>query len=151
MIWAWERLALPADACKSARVEVRAASYNWPEERMPVKGWITACQDLSQFDSDISRCLARIFHRPRSAWKMPRLSDRKLRSWISSIAPAARMKLVMEVLSKGNSEKVRYWSPNFLKLVASNRTVAGVRRAPDRKSTRLNSSHPSSSYAVFCL
>src|SRR5690348_17427005 len=25
------------------------------------------------------------------------------------------------------------------------------RRAPDRKSTRLNSSHPSISYAVFCL
>src|SRR5690348_17829742 len=26
-----------------------------------------------------------------------------------------------------------------------------TRRPPDRKSTRLNSSHPSSSYAVFCL
>src|SRR5438876_4779952 len=35
------------------------------------------------------------------------------------------------------------------------RGEAGVRRAPgvrgDRKSTRLNSSHPSISYAVFCL
>src|SRR4051794_41907617 len=27
----------------------------------------------------------------------------------------------------------------------------GDRRGPDRKSTRLNSSHPSISYAVFCL
>src|SRR5579863_10656090 len=26
-----------------------------------------------------------------------------------------------------------------------------LRRTPDRKSTRLNSSHPSTSYAVFCL
>src|SRR5690348_17770125 len=29
--------------------------------------------------------------------------------------------------------------------------AALVRRAEDRKSTRLNSSHPSISYAVFCL
>src|SRR5690348_17438341 len=29
--------------------------------------------------------------------------------------------------------------------------AAGARHAPDRKSTRLNSSHPSISYAVFCL
>src|SRR5690348_17991755 len=29
--------------------------------------------------------------------------------------------------------------------------TAGVHRASDRKSTRLNSSHPSISYAVFCL
>src|SRR4051794_19658980 len=27
----------------------------------------------------------------------------------------------------------------------------GLRRSPDRKSTRLNSSHPSNSYAAFCL
>src|SRR5689334_24028428 len=31
------------------------------------------------------------------------------------------------------------------------RPVAGERRAGDRKSTRLNSSHSSISYAVFCL
>src|SRR4051794_41736202 len=30
-------------------------------------------------------------------------------------------------------------------------TVRGLRRSRDRKSTRLNSSHPSISYAVFCL
>src|SRR5438876_5627671 len=30
-------------------------------------------------------------------------------------------------------------------------TVIHLRRSPDRKSTRLNSSHPSISYAVFCL
>src|SRR2546428_5172018 len=29
--------------------------------------------------------------------------------------------------------------------------VAGARRPPDRKSTRLNSSHSQISYAVFCL
>src|SRR5438876_6429310 len=29
--------------------------------------------------------------------------------------------------------------------------LAGGKRAQDRKSTRLNSSHPSISYAVFCL
>src|SRR5690348_18061707 len=29
--------------------------------------------------------------------------------------------------------------------------VVAVGRGPDRKSTRLNSSHPSISYAVFCL
>src|SRR3712207_7473607 len=31
------------------------------------------------------------------------------------------------------------------------RAVEGVRRDPDRKSTRLNSSHANISYAVFCL
>src|SRR5207253_11099549 len=31
------------------------------------------------------------------------------------------------------------------------RTLAVERRAPDRKSTRLNSSHVANSYAVFCL
>src|SRR5438876_11296621 len=30
-------------------------------------------------------------------------------------------------------------------------SAAGGPNAPDRKSTRLNSSHPSISYAVFCL
>src|SRR5438876_4823066 len=31
------------------------------------------------------------------------------------------------------------------------REGSGLRQGPDRKSTRLNSSHPSISYAVFCL
>src|SRR4051794_41778711 len=31
------------------------------------------------------------------------------------------------------------------------RTRSGQHHSPDRKSTRLNSSHPSISYAVFCL
>src|SRR5690348_17482754 len=36
-------------------------------------------------------------------------------------------------------------------LIAENRDHRAVRRGQDRKSTRLNSSHPSISYAVFCL
>src|SRR5438876_4652991 len=35
--------------------------------------------------------------------------------------------------------------------VAASRALTLRRRAEDRKSTRLNSSHPSISYAVFCL
>src|SRR5690348_17892833 len=35
--------------------------------------------------------------------------------------------------------------------LASRRPAPTVTQAPDRKSTRLNSSHPSISYAVFCL
>src|SRR6266581_9169886 len=35
--------------------------------------------------------------------------------------------------------------------VAGHQRVAGQQHPPDRKSTRLNSSHPSISYAVFCL
>src|SRR5579863_10595714 len=34
---------------------------------------------------------------------------------------------------------------------ARTRRAARLRPGPDRKSTRLNSSHPSISYAVFCL
>src|SRR6266487_4641290 len=36
-------------------------------------------------------------------------------------------------------------------LVTGHRVRPDPRPAPDRKSTRLNSSHPSISYAVFCL
>src|SRR5690348_17786510 len=38
-----------------------------------------------------------------------------------------------------------------VKIVTLKRRAAGVLRVGDRKSTRLNSSHPSISYAVFCL
>src|SRR5690348_17546413 len=38
-----------------------------------------------------------------------------------------------------------------LKVGATSRLLTGGRNAGDRKSTRLNSSHPSISYAVFCL
>src|SRR5438876_3304765 len=38
--------------------------------------------------------------------------------------------------------------PDLLRWVRERRQLAGY---PDRKSTRLNSSHPSISYAVFCL
>src|SRR5690348_17701620 len=41
--------------------------------------------------------------------------------------------------------------PNALDLLLCNcKGFPGI-RSPDRKSTRLNSSHPSISYAVFCL
>src|SRR5438876_4757979 len=36
-------------------------------------------------------------------------------------------------------------------LLRRSRGRCGADRGPDRKSTRLNSSHPSISYAVFCL
>src|SRR5690348_18069119 len=39
----------------------------------------------------------------------------------------------------------------FPQLVRVNPDVLGLETSGDRKSTRLNSSHPSISYAVFCL
>src|SRR4051794_41515716 len=39
----------------------------------------------------------------------------------------------------------------FFLLIPYSKFVHGFYRAADRKSTRLNSSHPSISYAVFCL
>src|SRR5690348_17712067 len=52
-----------------------------------------------------------------------------------------------------------YFNPSHVKTTAvttaPTMTFGSIRRAarftPDRKSTRLNSSHPSISYAVFCL
>src|SRR5690348_17668453 len=40
---------------------------------------------------------------------------------------------------------------NMLRLVNSQLRTSTTTRGVDRKSTRLNSSHPSISYAVFCL
>src|SRR5204863_8723191 len=44
----------------------------------------------------------------------------------------------------------RRWSPSDVVAVAGWRRAL-VQRGPDRKSTRLNSSHVEISYAVFCL
>src|SRR4051794_41906466 len=48
-------------------------------------------------------------------------------------------------LLRGTSVSVEWFHSDFKNLVARNNV------ARDRKSTRLNSSHPSISYAVFCL
>src|SRR4051794_41756690 len=42
-------------------------------------------------------------------------------------------------------------SPATVRKVLDELAAAGTVTEPDRKSTRLNSSHPSISYAVFCL
>src|SRR5207248_8728231 len=48
--------------------------------------------------------------------------------------------------------KIREYESNKAKLSVEEWVDAGVQcPAPDRKSTRLNSSHRTSSYAVFCL
>src|SRR5438067_10211516 len=43
-----------------------------------------------------------------------------------------------------------HYTPRDVKRLGSFRRYDGTRRAADRKSTRLNSSHVSNSYAVFC-
>src|SRR6267154_3625443 len=42
-------------------------------------------------------------------------------------------------------------TPPAVSFIGGFRTTAPVQAASDRKSTRLNSGHPSISYAVFCL
>src|SRR5690606_39626939 len=43
------------------------------------------------------------------------------------------------------------WATRFHFVVQSLKTVIKISPSPDRKSTRLNSSHVKISYAVFCL
>src|SRR5690348_17591180 len=70
------------------------------------------------------------------------------RSWISATTPAtcdADADVPLNV-----SQNVKPWL-YAAKLVTSLGPEMSGLIGPDRKSTRLNSSHPSISYAVFCL
>src|SRR5438876_1442681 len=61
------------------------------------------------------------------------------------------------IIKGGSDEERRIRSPRFSekrdgrKRSCRNSLTTAPRGGPDRKSTRLNSSHPSISYAVFCL
>src|SRR3712207_8856618 len=65
------------------------------------------------------------------------------------------------VVEKKNAVQVRTFRPGLglgddrgagpVALVVSGLAAAGSHGGPDRKSTRLNSSHANISYAVFCL
>src|SRR5690348_17701806 len=54
---------------------------------------------------------------------------------------------------RGDFHKARFWGllEKKIELRADNSPRNGFYKITDRKSTRLNSSHPSISYAVFCL
>src|SRR5438270_10514346 len=68
------------------------------------------------------------------------------RSWYVSLAEAADRDLQPEVARMWPGDALEAEHDNFRTALAS-----GIRRDPDRKSTRLNSSHSQISYAVFCL
>src|SRR5690348_17676041 len=59
----------------------------------------------------------------------------------------------MVVVERAQEERVNRYAKNLDRCVCgSGRIQIHISRSlPDRKSTRLNSSHPSISYAVFCL
>src|SRR5690348_17590196 len=57
----------------------------------------------------------------------------------------------VDVLLEGGERQQFYVSGGILEVQPQVVTVLADTAARDRKSTRLNSSHPSISYAVFCL
>src|SRR5690625_6896577 len=69
----------------------------------------------------------------------------------AAVAYLERVKLIDGVRQKQTGEKIQIIlaapCPCFLELCLYD----GIFRTEDRKSTRLNSSHVASSYAVFCL
>src|SRR4051794_41557379 len=62
---------------------------------------------------------------------------------------SASTAVLRELLAETEGANFSVDNPAVAELYAS--AVAIYRRLADRKSTRLNSSHPSISYAVFCL
>src|SRR5690348_9968637 len=71
------------------------------------------------------------------------------RSTSPASGPAPGVGLV--TLSKGAPAPFGYWYSVSLRGLPARETVTVTCADSDRKSTRLNSSHPSISYAVFCL
>src|SRR5690242_21404367 len=57
----------------------------------------------------------------------------------------------LRILQFGYSGSVQDFEPCVGRISASHIYVSPIRQGGDRKSTRLNSSHMSTSYAVFCL
>src|SRR5215217_7068367 len=78
-------------------------------------------------------------------------------SWLSSLSSSS-MILPSKSASGGKPITTSWTGPIFLVIVdlpllveSSYSLCRDPPRAPDRKSTRLNSSHANTSYAVFCL
>src|SRR5579863_4234129 len=60
--------------------------------------------------------------------------------------------ITVDVFNDTDHEEIVHWHGQMISVEADGATEEGSPPVPpDRKSTRLNSSHPSISYAVFCL
>src|SRR5690625_7063631 len=102
----------------------------------------------------MSRCLAQL---PYPKTTKPTRKSRPC--FISSAVLAQMLKLLprheFEALAqkhhKGRKLRKIIWWPQFVTMVSAQLTGRSSLRYPDRKSTRLNSSHVAISYAVFCL
>src|SRR2546427_2058325 len=77
---------------------------------------------------------------------------------LSSVSSGSQLPLSLNAFSPARTSRqtMLRFAPDILVTAASNtleaaRQMSGPVPSPDRKSTRLNSSHSQISYAVFCL
>src|SRR5690348_11005127 len=139
---------MSADIKKKLEEEVAALEKELREELPKALKTAAALGDLSE-NADYSAARERQdFVRVRLGQLKQRLADLSLINFDKIPRDRISLGSTVELLDVDKNEEVTY------KLVTSedaNAPAGLISTTSDRKSTRLNSSHPSISYAVFCL